>query len=106
MPERVAVVTVTAPVDRAAELAEAIVEARLAACVNIVPEIESVYWWKGAIQRENESLLIIKTRQAAVEELGALLARLHPYENFELIAVDVAAGSKPYLDWIVSETAR
>ena len=91
---------VSAPTDRARELATAVVERRLAACVNIVPAVESVYRWEGAVTRDEEALLVIKTTRAAVEPLIAALGSLHPYENFELIAVEIVAGAGPYLRWI------
>ncbi len=91
---------VSAPTDRAREIATAVVERRLAACVNIVPVVESIYRWEGAVTRDEESLLVIKTTRAAVEPLISALGSLHPYENFELIALDIEAGAGPYLRWI------
>jgi periplasmic divalent cation tolerance protein len=91
---------VTAPTDHGRAIATAIVERRLAACVNIVPVVESVYRWDGAVTHDAESLLVIKTTRDAVDPLIAALGTLHPYENFELVALDVAAGATPYLRWI------
>jgi periplasmic divalent cation tolerance protein len=91
---------VSAPTDRAREIATAVVERRLAACVNIVPVVESIYRWEGAVARDEESLLVIKTTRAAVEPLISALGSLHPYANFELIALDIEAGAAPYLRWI------
>ncbi len=91
---------VTAPPDTASAIAEALVERELVACVNIVARVQSVYRWKGAVEHDEESLLIIKTTRAALPALDAALRELHPYETFELVALDVAGGSADYLDWI------
>jgi periplasmic divalent cation tolerance protein len=91
---------VTSPPDRAHAIAEALVERELVACVNIVALVHSVYRWQGAVEHDDESLLVMKTTRAAVAQLDAALRELHPYENFELVALDVAAGAPAYLDWI------
>jgi periplasmic divalent cation tolerance protein len=91
---------VTAPTDHGRAIAAAIVERRIAACVNIVPVVESVYRWQDAVTHDSESLLVIKTTRDAVDALIAALGSLHPYENFELVALDVAAGAAAYLRWI------
>jgi periplasmic divalent cation tolerance protein len=100
------VVLCTAPVDRAEELARALVEERLAACVNIVPHVTSVYRWKGAVERDSEALLVIKSPAALFARLEARLRELHPYEVFELLALPVEEGHRPYLDWVRAETAK
>ena len=81
-------------------IARALVERRLAACVNIVPGLTSVYRWKGAIETDAENLLVIKTRRDRVDELRAALVALHPYEVPELIVLPVEAGHAPYLAWV------
>lgn len=91
---------VTAPPDRARDIAEALVERRLAACVNIVAGVSSVYRWEGDVTRDDESLLVVKTTRAAVPAIEDELRRIHPYDAFELIALDVTAGAAPYLNWI------
>jgi len=91
---------VTAPPDQARPIAEAIVERELVACVNIVPLVHSVYRWEGKVEHDDEALLVIKTTRAAVGPLTAAVGELHPYENFELVALDIAAGAPAYLDWI------
>jgi len=91
---------VTAPPDRAHDIAEALVAKRLAACVNVVAQVNSIYRWEGEVTRDDESLLIAKTTHAAVPAIEAELRRIHPYETFELVALDVAAGAAPYLSWI------
>lgn len=91
---------VTTPPDQALAIAEALVERELAACVNIVAAAQSVYRWKGAVEHDEESLLVIKTTRDAVGALNDALRELHPYETFELVALDVAGGSPDYLAWI------
>jgi periplasmic divalent cation tolerance protein len=91
---------VTSPPERARAIATAVVEGRLAACVNILGPVESIYRWQGKVEEDGDALLVIKTTRAAVEPLARALDVLHPYENFELVALEVAAGSPPYLRWI------
>ena len=98
------VVLCTTPTDQAQAIAEALVEERLAACVNIVPRVVSVYRWKGAIETDDESLLVIKTRDELFPRLDARMRELHPYEVYELIALPIERGHQPYLDWLVAET--
>jgi periplasmic divalent cation tolerance protein len=95
----VALSTVGKPED-ADRIARALVERRLAACVNILPGAISVYSWKGAVETEAELLLVIKTRQDRLEELRRALVEMHPYEVPELVAMDVVAGHPPYLQWV------
>jgi len=97
---------VTAPQPSAHSIASAIVEERLAACVNIVPLVQSLYRWEGEVRRDEEALLVVKTTRPAVSELDDLLRTIHPYDTFELIALDVVAGSHPYLDWIGGSVGR
>ena len=96
---------VTTPPDHAQAIAGALVERELVACVNIVASVQSVYRWKGAVERDDESLLVVKTTREALAALHAALAELHPYETFELVALDVTGGSPAYLDWIVQSVA-
>jgi periplasmic divalent cation tolerance protein len=91
---------VTAPPDRAREIADALVERGLAACVNIVPLVHSVYRWQGTVEHDDEALLVVKTTRAAVAPLRDALGELHPYESFELVALAVQDGAPAYLDWI------
>ena len=93
--------------DRASalELARALVEMRLAACVNVLGEISSVYRWKGEIANETEVAVLIKTRAAAYEALEARIKALHPYELPEIVAVPVAGGLPAYLEWVAAETS-
>ena len=91
---------VTTPPDQAGAIAEALVEREHVACVNIVARVQSVYRWKGAVEHDDEALLVTKTTRAALPALEAALGELHPYETFELVALDVAGGAADYLAWI------
>ncbi len=94
----------TAPNEAVAEqIALALVEEGLVACVNVVPGLTSIYRWRGTVEREQEALLILKTTASAFDALRARLVELHPYEVPELVALDVGGGHGPYLDWVRSE---
>lgn len=86
--------------ETARRLARLLVEERLAACVQIVDPIRSVYRWQGAVQEEPEALLLVKSSRDLVPRIGELLAREHPYELPELAAVPIQAGSPAYLSWL------
>jgi periplasmic divalent cation tolerance protein len=91
--------------ETAARIARTLVEERLAACVNVVPAVRSIYRWQGRVEDDAEVLLVIKTRAERVDALAERLRALHPYELPELVALPVAAGSAPYLDWLAAEAA-
>jgi periplasmic divalent cation tolerance protein len=97
---------VTTPQADARSIASAAIDKKLAACVNIVPLVHSLYWWDGKVEQDDEALLLVKTTRAAVSELDDLLRTIHPYDTFELIALDIVAGSHPYLDWIGGSVGR
>ena len=86
------------------KIAKALVESHLAACVNIVPKMTSVYEWKEELCQEEEVLLVIKTQQNRLEELKATLTELHPYEVPELIVMPVTDGLPDYLTWLMTNT--
>lgn len=103
--EPLTVAYVTAPPDRAEDLAAALVESELVACVNIVPGLTSVYRWKGKIEKDGESLLIIKTRASLQSAVTAWVRAHHPYETPEVIFLPVEAGNPAYLAWVRDSTA-
>ena len=87
-------------------LAQTLVAERLAACVNILPGVVSVYRWQAAIETDNEVLLIIKTTQNLVDALAVRIEALHPYDVPEVICHPITAGNKNYLDWVRQCTAN
>ena len=94
------VVLITTPADRGQEIANFIIENRLGACVNIVHEVSSIYWWKGNIEKDRESLLIVKTSRARFSELKERVKEIHPYTVPEIIALPIIEGNEDYLIWI------
>jgi len=94
------VLTTAGSAEEARKIAHALVEGKLAACVNIVPQIQSVYRWQGKIEEAQEWLLIIKTTDAAFERVRYAIKQLHSYELPECIAVEIDDGSPEYLKWI------
>ncbi len=100
-PQAVIVLT-TWPADRDAAPLATLVEERLAACVNILSEMDSIYRWGGAVERERERQVLIKTAAPRLEALLARIRELHPYEVPELLAVPVTGGSEPYLSWLAA----
>ena len=87
--------------EEATRLAEMLVGAHLAACVQILPEMESVYRWQGKIERQSEVLLIAKTTQGKFDDLEREVRALHSYETPEIVAVPIVTGSAPYLEWLI-----
>ncbi len=100
MSERLVALSTVATAEDAERIARALVEGRLAACVNVVPRVVSVYRWKGEVSRDQELLLLIKTRRERLDAVREALVALHPYELPELVALPVEAGHEPYLAWI------
>jgi len=92
--------------DRAAQIARVLVEKKLVACVNIIPEIRSIYSWQGELCDETERLLIMKTRSELYAELESTVKALHPYEVPEIIALDIQKGLADYLRWIDETTTQ
>jgi periplasmic divalent cation tolerance protein len=105
MSEARIVLTTTGSHDEARKIAYALVERRLAACVNIVPQIESVYRWQEKVETAMEWLLLIKTQADSFDRVRDAVKELHSYDLPECIMVEVAAGSEEYLNWI-AESVR
>lgn len=99
--EYVMATTTTPSGESADKIALALVQKRLAACVQIVEPITSYYRWEGSIQKDREYLLIIKTLKKHIPEISRSLSQIHPYEVPELIAVPVVSGSTDYLSWLM-----
>lgn len=100
-----AVVLITAAnAEEAVAIARALVGERLAACVNVVPGVTSIYRWEGKLNEDTEVLLIAKTRRALVERVAARVKELHGYSVPETIALPIVAGSEKYLAWLEAET--
>jgi len=101
---RVIAVLSTAPDSAtASRIGETLVGERLAACVNVLEGVSSIYRWKGAVQRDREVLMVVKTTSDAIERLRSRLVELHPYEVPEFLALPVADGHPPYLEWVRAE---
>ena len=100
MTDKRIVLTTTGSRDDAQQIASALVERQLAACVNIVEKIESVYRWEGRVAHAAEWLLLIKTTETAFEKVRQAIKELHPYEVPEILSIAVQDGSAEYLNWI------
>src|ERR1039457_875068 len=98
-----AVVLITAPnLKTARALARSALSARLIACANLIPKIESHYWWQGRIQSGAEVLLVFKTQKSKLAALEKLVLARHPYDTPEFIVLPLSAGNKKYLDWLAA----
>lgn len=106
MSDRLVVLSSVGRAEDAERIARALVERRLAACVNVVPGLVSVFRWKGNVEKDEEWLLLIKTRRERLPALREALAALHPYELPELLALPVEAGSPAYLEWLDESVAE
>ena len=84
----------------ATSLGQRCVENKLAACVNILPEVQSIYQWKDKIENDCEVLMMMKTDQLSLSELESFIIQNHPYETPEFITINIESGSERYLDWI------
>src|SRR4030042_878921 len=90
--------------EEAQKIAKALVKRRQAACVNIVPAVNSYFWWKDKLEATDESLLIVKTKEALLPEVIKSVKKIHSYRLPEIIALPIVGGSRDYLEWIDSET--
>ena len=96
--------TTTETKEEAQKIAQYLVEQKIAACMQITGPIESMYRWKGKVEKAVEWLCLIKTREDLFDKLEASIKKLHPYETPEIIAVPIVKGSKEYLNWLDNET--
>lgn len=90
--------------DESKKIGKTVVSERLAACANIVPSVTSFYWWRGVLEEDTESILLLKTTEEKVEKLISRIRELHSYENPAIITLPVEKGSESYLKWISDET--
>src|SRR5574341_1631147 len=100
MRDAIVVLMTAGDADEARRIANHLVDARLAGCVQVLPEIESVYRWKGELQHEQEVLILAKTTAAQFDALEKAVRAIHSYETPEIVALPLIAGSSSYLDWL------
>lgn len=101
-----AVVLVTTPsLEEARRIARAVLEQKLAACANLVPGVQSLFWWEGRLEEAEESLMVLKTKEEALPRLIEEIKALHSYTVCEVIGLPIIQGNRAYLDWI-EETVR
>lgn len=103
MTDKIVVLSTCASGEEAERIGRSLVEKRLAACVNILAGVRSLYRWKGAVQDDREVLLVIKSSRALFAQLRAEIEKLHSYEVPEIIAVPIVDGSERYLEWLDRE---
>jgi periplasmic divalent cation tolerance protein len=103
MTDKIVVLSSCGGEEEASRIAQSLIEIRLAACVTILPKVQSVYRWQGAVERSEEFLLIIKSSRALFEKLRAEIARLHSYDVPEVLALPVVDGAGAYLQWMDQE---
>jgi periplasmic divalent cation tolerance protein len=104
--ERAVLVYTTYPsIVEAEQAGRTLVERRLCACVNILPGMISHYWWQGALERGEEVVMIIKTRASLVERVSATVKEMHSYTTPSILVILLDSADKPYLDWLMTETA-
>ncbi len=96
----IAVLITTASLEEARKISRALLDQKKAACVNIIPRVESSFWWEGKIDSAQESLLIVKSKAALLPEIIAVVKKLHSYTVPEIIALPIGGGNPDYLGWI------
>lgn len=89
--------------EEARNIAEALLRRRKAACVSIVPRVDSLFWWQGQLDTAAESLLVVKTTASALDEVIKCVKEVHSYQVPEIIALPIVGGNKDYLEWMASE---
>ena len=98
--DRIIVLITTSSEEEAHRIAESLVKGKKAACVNIVPRVDSLFWWEDKLDSARESLLLVKTKASLFPEIVELVKRTHSYEVPEIIALPIIAGSEDYLKWL------
>ena len=104
--DKVVVFITTPTIEEADRIADVIVRQRKAACVNIVPQVRSRFWWQGKIESAEEALLIVKTKSALLDEVIGLVKANHSYEVPEVIVLPISGGNQDYLNWLDKETSQ
>ncbi len=104
MPDFIVVLVTTGSREEAQQIAEALLEQRKAACVNVVPQVSSRFWWQGQLDSADENLLIIKTAASMLEDIIGIVKSKHSYDVPEVIALPIVGGNPDYLDWVAGET--
>lgn len=99
----IVVLITTGTPEEAQRIAAVLLEQRKAACVNIIPQVSSRFWWKGKLDSAEESLLIVKTRASLLDEVVSLVNQVHSYDVAEVIALPIVGGNQDYLDWMGGE---
>ena len=105
MTDKIVVLSTCGSPEEAERIARALVAKRLAACVNLIPAVRSIYRWKGAVEDAQETLLVIKSSRTLFDELRAEIEKLHSYEVAEVVAIPIVDGSEAYLEWLGRELA-
>jgi len=98
--DRVVVLITTTSQEEARNIAQLLVSQKKAACVNIIPAVDSLFWWKGKLESARESLLVVKTKTSLFLEIVEMVKRVHSYEVPEIIALPIIASNQDYLDWL------
>jgi periplasmic divalent cation tolerance protein len=104
MTDKILVFSTCGSVEEARRVARGLVESRAAACVNIVPGVQSIYHWQGAVEESSEWLLVVKSSRANFERLKSELRKIHSYQVPEIVAVAIVDGAEDYLEWLERET--
>ena len=103
-PEHIVVFITVADEEEARLISRVLLKQRKAACINIIPGVNSLFWWQEKIDSAQESLLVIKTRSVLLDEITQLVKEIHSYDVPEIIALPIIGGNKDYLEWIDNET--
>jgi len=106
MPDEIIVFSTCSSTDEAEKIAEELLNHRLAACVNIIPKVSSLYWWKGKIEHSEEALLLIKSVSELLNGIIELVKKSHSYSVPEVVSLPISGGNVDYLDWLRGEVSR